>query len=863
MSVKLPRYYTFFCVSLSLILLAGCSTDQNTISSSFFHNLTAHYNAYFYAKEGAKEVEDLILKSLDDDHNKILLLYPHVDTVLSKTYKKSTEEIIKMASKSIQFHPNSRWADDSYLMVGLARLYACDYQNAILTFKYVNTKSTDINLRHAALLNLMRTFKEMGDYDRAEEAFHFLDKEKLSRSNQKKLYLEKASYYQVRNDYNNMVINLSKVDSLLTRKDRKGRIYFIIGQVYQKLNFTSEAYIFYKKCLATNPEYEIDFYARLNMAQVAQLGNKRDVQLVRKQFDKLLKDTKNKEFKDKIYFELGEFEKKQNFLNEAIKDYKLSAHAGKNKRVQGMAFLRIGQLDFDSLKRYKLAKLYYDSAVNELPKDFEDLEGIKKRQAILGEFVKYTETIALNDSLLFLASLDTASLHHRLDSIQSLQDKKIAATKKSKKRRVSDNISSPTPGSSFGNAPTADTNSDNWYFGSPDLVANGQNEFQRIWGSIKLEDNWRRSNRASSLNDPAAPVAQQAVDKALPKAGDVQGEKKDVKVNALQQLITLLPYKEDQKKEALAKIEDAYFHLGDLYYFKLYEKDNAAKSYEKLLARFPNSERKAEVLYKLYLIHKDKNDGLAEHYAQRLQNEFPNSTFARILINPDYLKEISELAEKQKLMYKEAYRFYQQNNLKPAMDKVTEALAAGETDFTPQLELLKIIIMGRTDDVTKYQYELSEFIKKYPKDPLKDYAEKLEVSSKTLSEKLEKANGIQFETDLSGPHFFVVLYNAEAHITNPVVDALEKFNATQFKKLKLTTSNIGFDDKTLTMCVEFPDKESVMGYYYKFLAQLNKAKPFSDYKFYNFVITKDNFQIFYRTKSLDEYLTFFDKNYQK
>ena len=28
-------------------------------------------------------------------------------------------------------------------------------------------------------------------------------------------------------------------------------------------------------------------------------------------------------------------------------------------------------------------------------------------------------------------------------------------------------------------------------------------------------------------------------------------------------------------------------------------------------------------------------------------------------------------------------------------------------------------------------------------------------------------------------------------------------------------------------------------------------------------LTKDNFQIFYRTKSLDEYLTFFDKNYQK
>jgi tetratricopeptide (TPR) repeat protein len=857
--MKLIRIRNYFGILL-VLFLSGCSIEQNTITSNFFHNLTAHYNAYFYAKEGAKEVEALILKSLDDDHNKILLLYPHLDTVLAKSYKKNTDEIIKMASKSIQFHPNSKWVDDSYLMVGLARLYSCDYQNAILTFKYVNTKSQDLNLRHAALLNLVRTFKEMGDYDRAEEAFHFLEKEKLSRYNQKKLFLEKASYYQVRNDYNNMVNNLSKVDSLLTRGDRKGRIYFIIGQVYQKLNFNAEAYNFYKKCLATNPEYEIDFYARLNMAQ---LENMRDVRLVRKQFDKLLKDTKNREFKDKIYFELGEFEKKQNFLKEAIKDYKLSAHAGKNKRVQGMAFLRIGQINFDSLKKYKPAKQYYDSAVGALPKDFEDLETIKKRQAILGEFVKYTETIALNDSLLFLASLDTATLHHRIDSIKAGDDKKLALAKKKKKKRIfSDNGPAPSS-SSLNNTPTDDSNNSNWYFGSPDLVANGQNEFQRIWGSITLEDNWRRSNRATSLNDQTAPIAQQTPAKPLPKPEDKPEPAKEVKVNPLAQLMTQLPYKEEQKKEALAKIEDAYFHLGDLYYFKLNEKDNAAESYEKLLARFSQSERKAEVLYKLYLIHKEKNDGLAESYAQRLQGEFPTSTFARILINPDYLKETSALAEKQKLIYKEAYVYYQQNNLKPAMEKVTEALAAGETTFTSQLELLKIMVMGRTEDATRYQYELGEFVKKYPKDPLKNYAEQLVASSKNLLERLEKAKGIQFEKSLNGPHFFVVIYNSADRITNPVVDALEKFNAVEFKKLKLTTSNLGLDDRTLTMCVEFPDKESVMGYYYKFLAQVNTAKPFSDYKFYNFVITKDNFQIFYRTKSLDEYLTFFDKNYQK
>ncbi|MGC4023115.1 MAG: hypothetical protein QM734_14795 [Cyclobacteriaceae bacterium] len=288
-----------------LFFVSACGVEQTSITGKIFHNTTAHFNGYFYAKEGALEVEQLILKSLDDDHNKILLLYPRLDTVLAKLYKKNTDEIIKMASISIQRHPNSEWVDNNYVMVGLARLYACDYQNAILTFKYVNTKSHDKNIRHIALINLIRTFTEMGDYDRAEEAIRFLEKEKLNKRNSKKFYLEKANYYQVRKDYNNMVSNLSKADTLLTRSDRKGRIYFIIGQVYQELGFNSEAYNFYKKCLATNPDYEIDFYARLNMAQVAKLDNNRDVRLIRKQFDKLLKDTKNAEFKDKIYYEFG------------------------------------------------------------------------------------------------------------------------------------------------------------------------------------------------------------------------------------------------------------------------------------------------------------------------------------------------------------------------------------------------------------------------------------------------------------------------------------------------------------------------------------------------------------------------------
>ncbi len=851
---------------LAITFLSGCGIEQTTVTSNAFHNLTAHYNGYYYAREKAIEVEKMILKTLDDDPTQVLRLFPALDATKAKAYVKDTEEIIKMASISIQRHPNSKWVDNNYVMVGLARLYACDFQNAILTFKFVNTKSPSYETRHTALVYLLRTFIEQGDLERAEEVFRFLEKEKLlSKQNAKKLYLEKAYYYQIKNDYNNMVQNLSKADSLLTRQDRKGRIYFIIGQVYQKLGFNSEAYNYYRKCLGTNPDYEIDFYARLNMAQVAQIADKGDVRVLRKQFTKMLADGKNVEFKDKIYFEWGEFERKLGNLPEAISNYKSAAHAGKSKRIQGQAYLRVGQLNFDSLKKYSLAKLYYDSAVSALPKDFENYEAIKKRQQILGEFATYTETITLNDSLLHLATLDTAVLRKQLDSTFAARDKKLAAlAKKKKKKSDSGSSGGNTQNNSFFNNNESTSTSD-WYFGNPDLVAAGQTEFQRIWGSIPLEDNWRRSNKSAVITDKTT-VAQKPTEE-LPNANAPSkgtDTKPEEKLDEAGKLMAQLPRTEQQKAEALAKIEKAYFKLGDLFYFSLNEKTNASESYEKLLSRFPESELKPEALYKLYLIYREDDAVRASRYAQLLKDGYPNSTFTKILNNPNYLKETSVAAEKQKLIYKEAYAFYQQNNLRAAQEKISQAIQVGETGFTPQIELLKILIVGKTEDVTRYQFELESFIKKYPKEPTKPYAEQLLASSKALLDKIEKAKGIQYSTSLNAPHVFVTIYNTAGKITNPVDDALEKYNSTSWKNLKLTVSNIILnDEKTLTIVEGLPDRETALSYFDKFLAQVNNAKPFSNYKFHNFVITKDNFQTFYRTKALDEYLTFFDRNYQK
>ena len=220
-----------------------------------------------------------------------------------------------------------------------------------------------------------------------------------------------------------------QVTDLLKKKDKPGRIYFIIGQVYQKLGFESEAYNYYRKCLATNPEYEVDFYARLYLAQVTEISRSKNVNTARKSFRKLLKDNKNKEFKDKIYYEMGVFEFKQKNLDEAIANFNKSIREGTNRRIDGEAYLRLGEIYYDTLRKYELSQAYYDSAINTLPKDYEGYAEIKARQEILDEFVKNLNTIKWQDSLLVLSTLDSATIRMKIDSSSSGK-KKIGGSKR-------------------------------------------------------------------------------------------------------------------------------------------------------------------------------------------------------------------------------------------------------------------------------------------------------------------------------------------------------------------------------------------------------------------------------------------------
>ncbi|MDH3710122.1 MAG: hypothetical protein OER04_09560, partial [Cyclobacteriaceae bacterium] len=116
------NWYLLFAVFSGVLFfgLGGCSSEKSTLVSKTYHNLTAHYNAYFYADQRLNEVIEAIESSYEPNYNRILQIFPPVDTTVVNSMRTQLDDAIKKAAIAIQFHKNSDWVDDSYVLIGRA-----------------------------------------------------------------------------------------------------------------------------------------------------------------------------------------------------------------------------------------------------------------------------------------------------------------------------------------------------------------------------------------------------------------------------------------------------------------------------------------------------------------------------------------------------------------------------------------------------------------------------------------------------------------------------------------------------------------------------------------------------------------------
>ncbi|MEM8938064.1 MAG: tetratricopeptide repeat protein [Bacteroidota bacterium] len=843
-------------IGVTLIALFGCSPYKNNPLSGSFHDLTAHYNAYFIANERIKEIENSIHESQDWNYNKVLPIFPQFDSTKSASLKTEIEDCIQKASISIQRHPGSKWEDDSYILVGKARHYAGEFTDAIETYKYVNTHSKNNNSRHYALTELIRSFTEFEEYYNAIAVTDHLAREKLNKDNQRRLYLNSAYLYQKKNDQDKMVSNLVKAEELYNSSD-KARINFIIGQLYHQLDFESEAFRYYRRVLKNNPTYELEFYAKLYMAQVTELAETNDLKRIRKYFRNLLKDPKNKEYQDKIYYELAGFELKNGNLEEAIENYELSIRAStNNNRQKGYSYLSLGKIYYDSIKNFVLAKSYYDSTVNTLPRDEDNYEKIENRQKILVDFVEQIVTIHQNDSLLSLAKLPEDSL---LSLASSVVEKVREENKKKqeKTRQAAINRKKNIADQNGSNLISTERAGSLWYFNNVSQIAKGSNDFIQKWGNRPLEDNWRRINKSSITISDDKMIETENISEA---SGEVV--KKTLEEEALV-LLEVIPKTKEEKQQLLNEIEIALYKLGNIYNLRLEEDENAIESFETLLQRFPATDYKPEVLYQLYLLFKPKHPDKARDYGEMLKKDFPETIYAKLVDNPNYREESFATTAQLKTLYKRLYQYYENESYKEVIYSVDSALRIhDDNEFSDNLALLRVLAVGQLEEERKYQYELNEFIKKYENSDVLNYANSLAQASENFQQKRYNSGRARFIEYFNQKHFFVVIYDTKGSLTLDVPKVVDGY-LKEKKLINLKTGNLVLSEsKSMVFVDAFPGKSTAKSFYNSFKEKVDLKGQFKGEKFEVFIITEDNFDVFYKTKDISSYLNFFEKYYQ-
>ena len=113
----------------------------------------------------------------------------------------------------------------------------------------------------------------------------------------------------------------------------------------------------------------------------------------------MLKDAKNAEYKDQVYYALGDMELRDGNEEEGIEYLSACAfYSVNNTRQKGMAYERLADMSFDK-REYVQAQKYYDSCALVIQDNYPNAEGIRNKALKLADLVVAVEMAEYEDSV--------------------------------------------------------------------------------------------------------------------------------------------------------------------------------------------------------------------------------------------------------------------------------------------------------------------------------------------------------------------------------------------------------------------------------------------------------------------------------
>ncbi len=702
--------------------LAGCSLEKESAVNRGLQNLTARYNILFNASEILRQKQEDYAVAFIDDYDQVLSVYQDTASHLA-TGDKDLQAVVTKANTIISTKEQSHYVGDAYLLLGKAAHLNADYYNAIEYFGYITrTYAANKALAQEARAWQIRSLVYLNELRQAQQVLdsallNINPKDKAQTGN---VYAAATQYYIAAKKYPEAVDMAAKAVNFSQQTQQRLRLTFIMAQLQELTRNTTDAYSNYTRVVKSNAPFVMAFNAELNRIRIEDQQAGRHVNRADR-LRSLLRNENNEEFTDQIYYQLGELAINDRQTDEATKNYNLSIKSSlKNQTQKALSFLRLADIKFKIQADYVAAKKYYDSTLLYLPPRYPGYSVIQKKADNLQLLADRLQIIAREDTLQALAKLTDQQRAQRIETMTRSQASSPASTNLAT-IAVDNTASLPVQTDNGTNIIGSNTSApgSGFYFDNAGAVSQGFNDFKRRWGNRKLEDNWRRSVRYNSDVTINTLNATQNVDPSV-LPGPMQKSTADVAASAYrQQLIQSIPVTPELLAQSNQRIYNAYLDLAAFYRDVLDDKPEAIAVYEELIRRFPKDENLAADYYNLYRLYTEVDKDKSEKYQSLILAQYPNSTFAKVITDPDYTRRLGDKDAELSAFYNQLYDQYSQRQYGQVITRADELLKQyPESGLAPQIAYLRAIAAGHQEKAAPFRAELLQIASRYPADAL-------------------------------------------------------------------------------------------------------------------------------------------------
>lgn len=902
-------------------MFVACSPRKNNAATRNYQAFITRYNIYYngdtHYKETLKEMES----AYEDDYSRLMFIHPaaakaderapqpngNFDRSIEKAQKaiqirsikkkprkkqgKASDPKQKEWLKRDEYNP---FLHNAWLMMGRSQYMNGDFLGAASTFFYISKHFTwlPVTVTESKLWEA-RSYCALDWLFEAESILTRVKPEQLVNKELKMLYYTAYADFYVKSQEWAKAIEMLRRAIPLTSGSQKTRLNFLLGQLLQRTGDNAGAYKAYAKAGASNSAtYRTKFNARIKQSEVY-TGS--DIEPEVKALRRMVRYDRNKEYLDQVYYAIGNLYLSRGDTTQAIENYELAVEKSTRSGIdKAIAQITLGGLYYDR-HLYSKAQPCYSEAMSQIPETWPDYRTLKRRSDVLDELAVYSQNVELQDSLLRLSAMTP---EQQLDVVNKIIDELKKKEKEEADAAAREEFLAQNDQNGLQDNKTQtftmNNGDDSWYFYNTAAKNSGRTEFQRRWGNRKLEDDWRRRNKASfNFNDFDTP--------AEGEEGDENTEGKEAATDSIEENPELAKREQDphypeyylkqipktdlEKQTSNDIIQEGLYNMGVILKDKMEDFPASEAEFEELLRRYPDNVYRLDAYYNMYLMYmRAGNRAKAEKYRQLILTDFPESAYGIAMKDPEYIEQLRRMQQVESQYYDQALEAYLDNsNADVHAIYNTVKRDYPLTKLMPRFMFLEALTCVSDRKPDEFNAILREMLERYPDTDLAPYASsylKGMAQGRELQQGLSNMRGmlwdiklgadstatssdpVEFTINPQEEQLLVLLFPTDVISQNALLYNIARHNFTSFMVKDFDLEQMNFGRLGLLIIKGFDNVDEI-NYYLKVLNESAQLKLPPEVR--PVVISKANFDKMLQSgRSFDDYFNYMrDKTYEE